>query len=197
MSSVYDYSAFEPTDDPIKDYVDDPSPQAAIATQPKQDLSAVLGKHMIYTYANGWQYELYFRNDHSCDYRIRSGTVGGRWTTRQAVHLADLGHGIYKIAWTEPPGSIACLNVSFEERWVQGWFGLAHWLTQNPSVGTVHQNAHLKNIREHRDNGPVFPYFIMMDFAEIHYVEDRGLDNDEVIACEVNELPEGYWDRKN
>lgn len=42
------------------------------------DLSAFLGKHLIYTYDNGWQYEIYIKNDHTIDYSIHSGMAGGR-----------------------------------------------------------------------------------------------------------------------
>ena len=57
MSTVYDYSAFNPTDHPVCDWKDNPDPLAIIKTQPDQDLSELVGKHIIYTYANGWQYE--------------------------------------------------------------------------------------------------------------------------------------------
>lgn len=36
------------------------------------------GMHFIYTYANGWEYELYVKNERVIDYRIHSGMVGGR-----------------------------------------------------------------------------------------------------------------------
>jgi len=29
---------------------------------PPQRLNRIAGKHLIYTYANGWQYELYVKN---------------------------------------------------------------------------------------------------------------------------------------
>ncbi|WP_371262719.1 phenolic acid decarboxylase [Pseudomonas sp. NBRC 111123] len=38
--------------------------------EPAQDLSSFIGTHFIYTYANGWKYEWYARNAHTCDYRI-------------------------------------------------------------------------------------------------------------------------------
>ncbi len=197
MSSNYDYSAFEPTDSPLQDWQDNPAPQQLIKTQPEQDLSEFVGKHIIYTYANGWHYEYYFRNETCGDYRIGSGDVGGRWTTHQKYMPSYLGHGTYKLAWVEPPGSVVCLNFNFEERWLHGFFGLAQWLIKSPEVGTVHQNAHLKNIREHRDKGPIYPLNVNYDFAEITFIEDCGRDNDDVINCEVSELPEGYWVRSN
>jgi hypothetical protein len=48
------------------------------STQPSE-LAQFVGKHFIYTYDNGWQYELYVKNAETIDYRIHSGIVGGRW----------------------------------------------------------------------------------------------------------------------
>lgn len=194
---VYDYSAFAPTDNPLQDWQMNPDPQQIIKTQPEQDLSEFVGKHIIYTYANGWQYEYYFRNESVGDYRIGSGMVGGRWTTHQKLMVVNLGHGTYKVAWAEPTGSVCCLDINFQERWLHGFFGLAQWLTTSPQVSTVHQNLHLETMREHRDKGPLYPLYVNWDFAEITYIEDRGRDNDDVINCEVSELPDGYWVRKN
>ncbi len=41
-----------------------------------QDVKEFVGSHMIYTYENGWEYEIYIKNDHTIDYRIHSGMVG-------------------------------------------------------------------------------------------------------------------------
>ena len=40
---------------------------------PPQDLSGIVGYRFIYTYANGWQYEMYVKNDHTIDYRTHTG----------------------------------------------------------------------------------------------------------------------------
>lgn len=47
--------------------------------EPIQDLSGLVGHRFIYTYANGWQYEMYVKNASTIDYRIHSGwwVVGG------------------------------------------------------------------------------------------------------------------------
>ncbi|GJM75134.1 hypothetical protein HMSSN036_73500 [Paenibacillus macerans] len=45
--------------------------------QPKEALKDFVGSHMIYTYENGWEYEIYIKNDHTIDYRIHSGMVAG------------------------------------------------------------------------------------------------------------------------
>jgi phenolic acid decarboxylase len=40
--------------------------------------SGLIGHRFIYTYANGWQYEMYVKNATTIDYRIHTGHVGGR-----------------------------------------------------------------------------------------------------------------------
>lgn len=37
-----------------------------------------VGMQMIYTYDNGWEYEIYIKNENTIDYRIHSGMVAGR-----------------------------------------------------------------------------------------------------------------------
>jgi Phenolic acid decarboxylase (PAD) len=65
---------------------------------PPQDLSGILGYRYIYTYANGWQYELYAKNQKAIDYRIHSGHVGGRWVKDQTVDLFQLADDSYRCA---------------------------------------------------------------------------------------------------
>lgn len=50
-----------------------------MSTFDKHDLSGFIGKHLVYTYDNGWNYEIYVKNGHTLDYRIHSGIVGNRW----------------------------------------------------------------------------------------------------------------------
>lgn len=38
-----------------------------------------IGSYMIYMYENGWEYEIYIKNDYMIDYWIYSGMVGGCW----------------------------------------------------------------------------------------------------------------------
>jgi phenolic acid decarboxylase len=57
---------------------------------PPHDLSGIVGHRFIYTYANGWQYEIYVKNATTIDYRIHSGHVGGRWVKGQQVDLEQM-----------------------------------------------------------------------------------------------------------
>lgn len=51
-----------------------------------KSLEDFVGTHFIYTYDNGWEYELYVKNDHTIDYRIHGGMVAGRWVKDQKFH---------------------------------------------------------------------------------------------------------------
>ncbi len=56
-----------------------------MSTFDKHDLSGFIGKHLVYTYDNGWNYEIYIKNENTIDYRIHSGLVGNRWVKDQQV----------------------------------------------------------------------------------------------------------------
>nr|8A85_A Chain A, Phenolic acid decarboxylase N134 [synthetic construct]8A85_B Chain B, Phenolic acid decarboxylase N134 [synthetic construct]8A85_C Chain C, Phenolic acid decarboxylase N134 [synthetic construct]8A85_D Chain D, Phenolic acid decarboxylase N134 [synthetic construct]8A85_E Chain E, Phenolic acid decarboxylase N134 [synthetic construct]8A85_F Chain F, Phenolic acid decarboxylase N134 [synthetic construct] len=165
--------------------------------QPDQDLSGIVGKHLIYTYANGWQYELYVKNENTIDYRIHSGPVGGRWVKDQPVVIVRLGNGMYKVSWTEPTGTCVSLVVDLAERWLHGTIFFAQWVSQHPELTVVFQNEHLDEMRALRDEGPVYPQVVIDEFATITFVENCGIDNDDVIDCAPGELPDGYIDRTN
>ena len=54
-----------------------------------KDLAGLIGKHLIYTYDNGWQYEIYVKNATTFSYRIHSGIVStvavkSAWTSRSS-----------------------------------------------------------------------------------------------------------------
>jgi phenolic acid decarboxylase len=53
----------------------------------KENLDRFVGKHFLYTYENGWKYEMYIRNANTIDYRIHSGIVGGRWVNKQKAYI--------------------------------------------------------------------------------------------------------------
>lgn len=54
-----------------------------MSTFDKHDLSGFIGKHLVYTYDNGWNYEIYVKNGTTLDYRIHSGIVANRWVKDQ------------------------------------------------------------------------------------------------------------------
>lgn len=164
---------------------------------PPQDLRPILGKHWIYTYTNGWQYEFYVKNANTIDYRIHTGMVGGRWVKDQRVMLNRFEGSTYKISWHEPTGTSVSLLVNLELRRHHGTGFFPAWVHEHPERTVLFQNDHLDQMREHRDAGPVYPVFIVDQFATVTFVEDCGTDDESVINCPPSELPAGYADRSN
>lgn len=64
----------------------------------KNDLSGLVGKHLVYTYDNGWNYEIYVKNSTTLDYRIHSGIVGNRWVKDQTTYIVRVAKAVYKIS---------------------------------------------------------------------------------------------------
>ena len=165
---------------------------------PTQDLSIILGKHIIYTYENGWQYEIYFKNPEMVHYRIHSGLVAGRWVTNREVHMTALGHGIVRVNWVEPVGNIVTMVTSLQERWLHSYFLMPQWIIDNPKATVCHEDEFVEEMLKLREQGPTWPMNIAENaFAEITFLEDVGPDRDDIITCPPDELPPGYADRKN
>ncbi|MGB3771896.1 MAG: phenolic acid decarboxylase [Rhodococcus sp. (in: high G+C Gram-positive bacteria)] len=169
--------------------VSDPTPQ--------QDLDAIIGHRFIYTYANGWQYEMYVKNATMIDYRIHSGMVGGRWVKNQEVDLVGLGRGAYKISWNEPTGTNVVVNVVPEDRVLHGTIFFPHWVELDGSKTVLFQNDHLDRMRQLRDQGPTYPIFVVPEFAHITLFEFVGIDDETVIDTAPADLPAGFADRSN
>ncbi len=162
-----------------------------------ENCSGIIGKHLIYTYENGWQYEIYVKNGNVMDYRIHSGIVGGRWVTDQSMKLVELAEDVYKISWDEPTGTVVSLAVNLQKRLLHGAAFFPKWIEDKPEKTVCYQNQHLDKMREYRDAGPTYPKFILDEFAEITFLEDCGPNRSDVINCPPKELPEGYASRKN
>jgi phenolic acid decarboxylase len=155
------------------------------------------GKHFIYTYANGWQYEMYVKNARTIDYRIHSGLVGGRWVKDQIVDLVELAPDVFKISWTEPTGTSVCVNVLPALRRIHGVIFFPRWVHQHPQRTVLFQNEHIPLMEEYRAAGPTYPIDVVSELATITYLEDCGLDDDTVISCPPDALPDGYVARRN
>ena len=161
------------------------------------DRDSIVGQHFIYTYANGWQYELYVKNADTVDYRIHSGMVGGRWVKDQPIDLAVLEPGSFKISWTEPTGTSVVVNIVPSARHLHGTIFFPAWVGEHPERTVLFQNEHLEEMEAHRDAGPTYPLMVVPEGAEITFLEFAGPDNESVISCAPNELPAGYADRSN
>jgi phenolic acid decarboxylase len=164
---------------------------------PQQDLSGIVGKRFIYTYANGWQYEMYVKNANTIDYRIHSGMVGGRWVKGQAVDLVQLGEDSFKVSWSEPTGTSVAVNVMPGQRLLHGVIFFPHWVEENGSRTVCFQNDHLDQMHAYRDAGPTYPIYVVPDFAKITWLEDVGINDESVISIAPGDLPQGFSDRCN
>lgn len=161
------------------------------------DASGLIGHRFIYTYANGWQYEMYVKNATTIDYRIHTGHVGGRWVRDQAVDLVTLAPDVYKISWTEPTGTSVVVNVMPQLRRLHGTIFFPEWIRTHGSRTVLYQNDHLEEMRAYRDAGPTYPIYVVPEFATITLFEYVGVDDETIIAAGPADLPAGFADRRN
>lgn len=163
-----------------------------MSTFDKHNLDGIVGKHLVYTYDNGWNYELYVKNKETIDYRIHSGLVGNRWVKDQHVYVVRVGTQVYKISWTEPTGTDVSLIVNLSDKLFHGTIFFPRWVMNNPEKTVCFQNDHLAEMQRYRDTGPAYPTEVIDEFATITFVRDCGVDNDSVIACAASELPADF-----
>lgn len=166
------------------------------STKP-EELAGFLGKHMIYTYDNGWQYEIYIKNATTVDYRIHSGLVAGRWVRNQRAHIVRLTEGVYQVSWDEPTGTCVSLSFMLADRRTHGAVFFPNWIVQDPARTVCFQNEHLDEMRAYRDAGPAYPKLVLDEFSTLTFVENCAIDDESIIACAPSELPAGYADRRN
>ena len=157
-----------------------------------EELSGFVGKHYIYTYDNGWQYETYIKNERHLDYRVHSGIVGGRWVKNQEAHIVRLAQGMFRASWVEPTGTGVSLVVNLSDRRLHGTIFFPRWVVEAPQKIAIFQNPHIDQMIAYRDAGPTYPLQIVDSFAKITFVEDCLRDDDSIIACSPDELPAGY-----
>ncbi|MBF6148602.1 phenolic acid decarboxylase [Nocardia nova] len=161
------------------------------------DLGGLLGHRFVYTYANGWRYEMYVKNARTIDYRIHSGMVGGRWVKDQNVDIVRLTEGHFKVSWTEPTGTSVAVDILPGLRRLHGVIFFPRWVEENPQRTVLFQNDHLEQMAGYREAGPTYPIHVVSEFATITWAELIGENDETVIACAPSELPAGFADRTN
>ncbi|SMQ20584.1 phenolic acid decarboxylase [Streptomyces sp. Ag82_O1-12] len=164
---------------------------------PPQDLSGIVGHRFLYTYANGWQYEMYVKNDRTIDYRIHSGMVGGRWVKDQPVDLVQLDDDSFKVSWDEPTGTCVVVNVMPGKRRLHGVIFFPRWVADHGERTVLYQNDHLEKMQALRDAGPTYPVHVVPEFARITLFEYVGADDERVISVAPGDLPAGWSDRSD
>ncbi|MCE9873109.1 phenolic acid decarboxylase [Hafnia alvei] len=158
----------------------------------KNDLSGLVGKHLVYTYDNGWNYEIYVKNATTLDYRIHSGIVGNRWVKDQTTYIVRVAKAVYKISWTEPTGTDVSLIVNLEDNVFHGTIFFPRWVINNPEKTVCFQNEHIAEMEAYRDAGPAYPTEVIDEFATITFVRDCGENNESVINCPASKLPRNF-----
>ncbi|MCO5579286.1 hypothetical protein L7F22_033140 [Adiantum nelumboides] len=169
--------------------------------EPKWELSGLVGKHVIYTYSHGWEYEVYYKNENTIDYKVRSGLVGGRMVKGQKVGIKGLRgpstilkevhptskqhhYQLYMVSWTEPTGTCVSQVVDLDNREVTTAIFFPQWIIDDPSKTVCFQNDHLGLMLSYRDIGPTHPIHLSHLYGRIHLVEDYQPNNEQVI-CEM------------
>lgn len=158
----------------------------------KHNLSELVGKHLVYTYDNGWNYEIYVKNSTTMDYRIHSGIVGNRWVKDQQVYIVQVAKGVFKISWTEPTGTDVSLIINLEDKIFHGTIFFPRWVINNPEKTVCFQNDHIAQMQAYRDAGPAYPTEVIDEFATITFIRDCGENREDIINCPASELPADF-----
>ncbi|WP_199521580.1 phenolic acid decarboxylase [Jiangella anatolica] len=90
----------------------------------------------------------------------------------------------------------ACPRPAVLGRRIHGVIFFPRWVHEHPHRTVLHQNAHLPRMRRYRDAGPTSPIQVVSESATIAFIENCGVDNNEVIACPPAQIPAGYADRR-
>lgn len=155
-------------------------------------LAGLVGHRFLYTYDNGWRYEMYVKNATTIDYRIHSGMVGGRWVKNQDVDITRLAPGVFKISWTEPTGTSVAVDFLPGHRLVHGTIFFPRWVHDHPERTVLFQNDHLDQMNTYREQGPTYPIHVVAEQATITSIEYIGENDESAIACPPGDLPPGY-----
>ncbi|MCX8744161.1 phenolic acid decarboxylase [Snodgrassella sp. B3882] len=158
----------------------------------KHNLSELVGKHLVYTYDNGWNYEIYVKNSTTMDYRIHSGIVGNRWVKDQQVYIVQVAKAVFKISWTEPTGTDVSLIINLEDKIFHGTIFFPRWVINNPEKTVCFQNDHIAQMQAYRDAGPAYPTEVIDEFATITFIRDCGENREDIINCPASELPADF-----
>lgn len=120
--------------------------------------------------------------------RYRRESLGERSArlhrSRRRKHLQNF--------WTEPTGTDVSLIVNLGDKLFHGTIFFPRWVMNNPEKTVCFQNDHIPLMVSYREAGPAYPTEVIDEFATITFVRDCGADNDEVINCPANELPDNF-----
>lgn len=141
-----------------------------------------IGTRFIYQYDNGWEYEMYVKNNDTIDYRIHSGMVAGRWVRDQKVDIVKLTDGVYKVWWTEPTGTDVVVNFMINENKSHGVIFFPKWVKEHPEITVCYQNDFVDLMIASREKYGTYPKVIVSEFSRIIFAEKVGANNETVIS---------------
>src|SRR5262249_14573333 len=121
----------------------------------------------------------------------------GRWVKDQEAHIVRLAEGVFRASWVEPTGSGVSLAINLPERRLHGTIFFPRWVVEAPQKIAVFQNPVIERMLACRDAGPTYPLAVADSFATIPLDEERGRDDETVIACGPEALRAGYAARRN
>lgn len=158
-------------------------------------LEELVGKHIVYKYDNGWEYEAYYKNESTIDYRVRSGKLAGRCVKGQAVHIRRLlqlaeaetesppPRKMFMVSWTEPTGTCVTQVVDLDNASMESAAFFPHWVIADPHKSVGFQNPQkLSAIASYRDLGPTYPLHVVNMRGLIHTLLDHGPNDDLLIS---------------
>jgi phenolic acid decarboxylase len=167
------------------------------ASTRSSEIAAFVGKHYIYTYDTGWQYETYIKNERTIEYRVHSGIVAGRWVKDQEAHIVRIADGVFRASWVEPTGTSVSVVANLNEWRLHGAIYFPRWVVDTPEKIIGFQNTKIDQMLAYRDAGPTYPIEIVDSFATITFVEDCGRDDETIIHCGPEDLPSDYASRRS
>ena len=138
-----------------------------------EDLSEIIGKHIVYKYGELGVYEAYFQSDQLFVYSIHGGPMKGRSNYQKAYYQKIREH-IYNVSWIEETGTIVTITVDLELKKVHCFiaFSQGHWEKNEEEHGDKRNPADLERWRALAKIGDHTTRVIHLDVAPIIDIYD-------------------------
>jgi len=135
----------------------------------------IIGKKLAYVFDTGWEYHIYYENDHKVTYYIASGPAGGRFAYQEAIY-AEIVPGIFNVVWYEETGTLVSQVVNLNARKINGFIAFPQWVWRNPEKTHGRKEEKVDQLLALREAGPDAPRKLVYMTANIRTIEDIGVD---------------------
>jgi phenolic acid decarboxylase len=135
----------------------------------------LVGKLLKYVYDNGWEYHVYYENEHKISYNVLGGPAGGR-CAYQEVNCAEVAPNVFNVAWYEETGTVVSQVINLNSMTLYGFIAFPHWVWSNPEKTHGRKEQKLQELLTLREVGPDAPRTVIYELAKIFSVEDIGID---------------------